>query len=191
MFSALLLAALLAAPASASANQPTELRGRVVGITDGDTISLLTAERRVTKIRLLAVGAPETSCKGKRVAQPDLLEDTFCVEKGQPFGKAAKKALSDITFNREVMVRVKGTSHDRYVGQVMVGDVDAGLAMLKKGYACYAENFGRRGLDKAAQLAYAQAHESAKSAHVGMWANKDAQCDDEYRAEQRRKRAAQ
>jgi len=169
-----------------TAAAPQELSGRVVGVTDGDTLTVLTAGRRPVKVRLLAVGAPETSCKGRKTErESDLFGDAFCVERGQPYGKAAKKALSQLTFGRDVIVRVRGTSHERLVGQVLVGQTDAGLAMLQQGFACYAAQFGRRHLSDEEQRAYAQAHEAAKAARRGMWAREDAQCDDEYRARQR------
>lgn len=53
----------------------TKLEGLVVGVSDGDTLTLLSADKKQTKIRLDSIDAPE---------------------KKQPFGNVAKKALSDM-----------------------------------------------------------------------------------------------
>jgi micrococcal nuclease len=63
------IALLLALPARA------ELSGFVVGVHDGDSITLLTNERRPVKIRAADIDAPEL---------------------GQPFGDAAKQAMSEL-----------------------------------------------------------------------------------------------
>jgi endonuclease YncB( thermonuclease family) len=55
--------------------------GRVVRVADGDTITVLDDAKTQDKVRLDAIDAPEL---------------------GQPFGQAAKKALSDLVFGREV-----------------------------------------------------------------------------------------
>jgi endonuclease YncB( thermonuclease family) len=59
------------------------LTGRVVGVTDGDTITLLGENRRQHRIRLAGIDAPE---------------------KGQPFGQKSKQALSDLVFRQDVMI---------------------------------------------------------------------------------------
>jgi endonuclease YncB( thermonuclease family) len=59
------------------------LAGKVVGVTDGDTIKVLVAERTI-KVRLAEIDTPE---------------------RGQPWAKRAKQALSDKVFGEEVEVR--------------------------------------------------------------------------------------
>ena len=80
-----LIAALLATPAIAD-----EFTGEVVGITDGDTISVM-RDGAAVKVRLEAIDAPE---------------------KGQPFSNASKQMLSDFIYRRGVHVLVTDT--DRY-----------------------------------------------------------------------------
>ena len=60
-----------------------ELRGKVVGVSDGDTVTVLDAERHQHKVRLAGIDAPE---------------------KAQAFGQASKISLSDQIFGREVAV---------------------------------------------------------------------------------------
>lgn len=91
------------------------LTGRVVGVTDGDTIKLLVAGRNEYKVRLGEIDAPES---------------------GQPFGQKSKRMLSDLVFNRTVSVRV--TDVDRYgrsVGVIRAGRVNINAEMVKRGGA--------------------------------------------------------
>jgi len=76
------------------------LQGHVVGISDGDTITLLDDSNIQHKIRLSGIDAPE---------------------KKQPFGQASKQSLSDLVYNKAV--KVDWTKKDRYgriVGKVLV-----------------------------------------------------------------------
>ena len=61
--------------------------GKVVGVSDGDTISVM-REGRAMKVRIAGIDCPE---------------------RGQPFGKRAKQCTSDMAFNNEVEVRIKTT----------------------------------------------------------------------------------
>ena len=61
----------------------TVLTGRVVGVTDGDTITVLVDNTQL-KIRLTGIDAPE---------------------QGQPYGNAAKERLSDLVFGKEGYVQ--------------------------------------------------------------------------------------
>ena len=80
MLRRLLLPLLLILPLSAEAET---LVGKVVGVTDGDTIKVLAKERTI-KVRLAEIDTPE---------------------RGQPWASRAKQALSDKVFGEEVEVR--------------------------------------------------------------------------------------
>lgn len=69
-----LVAILLVIPALAAAET---LNGRVVGITDGDTLTLLASGNLQVRIRLEGIDAPEL---------------------GQPFGNASKQNLSQLAY---------------------------------------------------------------------------------------------
>jgi endonuclease YncB( thermonuclease family) len=91
------------------------LTGRVVGVTDGDTIKLLVGGRNEYKVRLGEIDAPES---------------------GQPFGQKSKRMLSDLVFRRTVTVRV--TDVDRYgrsVGVIQAGNTNINAEMVKRGGA--------------------------------------------------------
>ena len=91
------------------------LRGRVVGISDGDTLTLLTQNRQQVKIRLHGIDAPEL---------------------GQPWGRRAKQALSSLTFRQ--IVSVQETDQDRYgriVGIVYRNQHSINEALIASGHA--------------------------------------------------------
>ena len=84
------------------------LTGRVVGVHDGDTITVLDADRVQHKIRLQGIDAPEL---------------------GQAFGSRSKQNLSSLVYNHQVTVEWdKYDQYRRVLGVVFVGSVDANLA---------------------------------------------------------------
>jgi endonuclease YncB( thermonuclease family) len=92
-----------------------ELRGRVVGITDGDTLTLLTERREEARIRLAAIDTPEG---------------------GQPYGNRAREVLSDLAFGKVVRVAVQDTDRNgRVVGRVYAGTLDVNSEMVRRGAA--------------------------------------------------------
>ena len=124
------------------------LTGRVVGVSDGDTITLL-VERQTTKIRLAGIDAPE---------------------KSQPFGHRSKQLLSSLVFGKTVTVEYrKRDRYGRIVGKVLLpGGRDANLEMLKGGmawfYVAYANEL--RPEDRAL---YAEAERQKEDSRQGLW----------------------
>src|SRR5207245_4123938 len=111
LFPSIVLSLILLSPTVAFA----DFSGRVVGISDGDTIKVL-HNGRAEKIRLHGIDCPE---------------------KGQPFGTKAKQFTSEMAFGKTVTLHV--TDMDRYgrtVADVILPDgrvlnrelVAAGLA---------------------------------------------------------------
>ncbi len=154
----LALALLLVALGQASA---AVLAGRVVGVTDGDTITVLDAAKIQYKIRVSGIDAPE---------------------KKQAFGQVSKENLSRLVFNKDV--DIEWTKYDRYkriVGKVLVAspnctvdcakNFDAGLSQINAGlawwYRKYANEQPREDLPK-----YEQAELDAQSRHQGLWGDK-------------------
>lgn len=91
------------------------LVGLVVAIHDGDTLTVLDAEKAQHKIRLARIDTPE---------------------KGQPWGKRSKEGLSALAYRREVAVEWhKRDRHGRLIGKVLVERRDVNLAQVPSGLA--------------------------------------------------------
>ena len=111
-------------PAATRAAQPTAtswqatslqtLEGRVVGVADGDTITVLGASNRQARVRLQGIDAPESR---------------------QAFGEVSKRNLSDLVFNTQVVVEYEKTDrYGRTLGKVLAGGRDVNLEQLKAGW---------------------------------------------------------
>lgn len=91
------------------------INGRVVGISDGDTLTILDASNTQFKIRLAAIDAPE---------------------KAQPFGQRGKQKLSEICYGKNSSVNVVSTDrYGRSVGDVDCAGINANQAMIESGLA--------------------------------------------------------
>ncbi|HRZ05564.1 MAG TPA: thermonuclease family protein [Candidatus Competibacteraceae bacterium] len=122
-----------------------ELTGKVVGISDGDTLTLLVPEGasfKQFKVRLGEIDTPESR---------------------QPYGNRAKQALSDLAYNQQAHVVVQDTDrYDRTVGRVFVGGVDVNAEMVKQGAAWVYRQY----LKDQSLLTLEQ---QAKAAKRGLW----------------------
>ncbi len=93
----------------------TQLTGRVVAISDGDTLTILDASKKQIKIRLGEIDSPESR---------------------QPYGNKAKQELSALAFNKTAVVKVQDTDrYGRTVGRVYVDGVDVNAELVKRGAA--------------------------------------------------------
>lgn len=118
---------------------------KVVGVTDGDTLTALCAGNQQVKIRLAEIDAPE---------------------KAQPFGERSKQSLSDLCFDREAEITPLTTDrYGRTVARVHCESIDANAEQLRRGMAwVYDKYVTDRSL-------YALQDE-AKSARRGLWLDK-------------------
>lgn len=132
------------------AAQATEIRGRVVSVTDGDTVTVLDAQRVQHRVRLQGIDAPE---------------------RRQPFSRQARMYLSDLVLKREVVVWVdKVDRYKRPVGVVYVDGMDTGLQMVQAGLAWHYKQYQREQTPQERQ-AYAQAEDEARRARLGLWSD--------------------
>lgn len=118
-------------------------RARVVGVTDGDTLTVLDENDQQHTIRLAEIDAPE---------------------RGQPWGTRAKQALSSLVFRKNVLLQQTDTDrYGRVVARVFAEGEDVNRAMVGQG-AAWAY---RRYLTDQTLIA---AEARARRERVGLWA---------------------
>lgn len=133
-------------------DRKSELRGRVVAIGDGDSITVLDDGRTETRIRFFAIDAPEMN---------------------QPFGKQSKQHLSELIYGKTVKVEVHGRDrYERTVGKVMLDGLDINLEQIKGGYAWHYRAFENQ-QDWPDRVAYRDGETAAREAGRGLWADSD------------------
>ena len=143
------------------------LAGKVVGIADGDTLTVLDAQRTQHKIRLAGIDAPE---------------------KKQAFGNRSKEHLSSLVFGRHVMVEAaKQDRYGRTIGKVIIDGKDANLAMVVAGLAWHYKQY-RREQSPTDRLLYAGAEQEARSARRGLWRDPSPVAPWDHRSEIRDRR---
>lgn len=149
----ILLLPLLPLGALGAAPPAAVLAGPVVGVGDGDTVTVLDGGRNPVRVRLLAIDAPE---------------------RAQPYGKVAKQVLSDRIFGRRVEVLTR--SQDRYgrtVGKVMLEGQDLNLELVRQGLAWHYVDFADQQFPGDAER-YGEAQRQARQARKGLWSLPDA-----------------
>ena len=151
------------------------LDGRIVGVTDGDTVTLLDADLRQHEIRLAGIDAPETSCHARK---PSHLDEQ-CVERSQPFGHTAKKNLTKLVYGKDVRLLLQqegnknGSSYGRKIGTIFVDGVDANLDQVQHGLAWHYTKYAKRYQSPESFRTYAVAERNAQENKSGLWNNEN------------------
>lgn len=115
---------------------------RVVGISDGDTLTCLTAAKTQLKVRLAEIDTPE---------------------KAQPYGTRSRQALSDLAFGKQATLHIQDTDrYGRAVARVSVDGRDVNREMVSQGAAWVYRAYNR---DKSLLAAESE----AKAAGWGLW----------------------
>ena len=135
-------------------NVPTPIifQGRVVGVQDGDTITVLDSSNANHRIRLQGIDAPE---------------------KGQAFGTRSGQNLSQAIFG--TVVTIEWSKHDRYgriVGKVTIGGRDICLEQVRAGMAWHYKYYQHEQTLEDQKL-YAEVEDLAHSAEIGLWIDPD------------------
>jgi endonuclease YncB( thermonuclease family) len=121
--------------------------GRVVGVQDGDSITVMRQQESV-QVRLHGVDCPELH---------------------QAFGEAAKKLTSTLVFG--VTVRVRRVTADRYGRMVAVVTLADGRVLQEELLRAGLAWWFRRYAPKEARLA--RLEEEAREARLGLWVDED------------------
>lgn len=133
--------ALAFGPANAQAPQY-----RVVGVSDGDTVKVLSPDRQQIKCRLHGIDAPESQ---------------------QAYGQVSKTSLSDMIFGKNVGVEIVDQDHyGRSVCRIILNGVDVNKVQLQRGLAWHYSRYSK-------DASYAQAERTARQQRLGLWADPD------------------
>lgn len=150
----LVLLAVTAALILSSNAEVSEVRGTVVGVHDGDSITLLVGGKNQIKVRLEGIDAPELK---------------------QDFGTAAKKTLSDMVYGKKVRLVKTGKDHyGRTLGNVYVGDTWVNLAMVERGMAWHFKRYSK-------DASLGGAEKQAQKTRTGIWSQSRAMPPWEWR----------
>ena len=120
-----------------------EIIGKVVGVSDGDTITVSDdMDQGNFRIRLDKIDAPE---------------------KKQAFGNKAKQYLSSLIFGKKVSIRYKSIDrYSRISGVVFLDGTEINLVMVQNGYAWHYSYFDKT-------PAYIEAEKQARAEKKGLW----------------------
>ena len=154
----MLFVAILAASPSFAA--PWVVQGRVVGVSDGDTITVLDDSKFQHNVRVAGIDAPE---------------------RGQAFGERSKQNLSALVFEKRVEARChKKDRYGREVCTVYVARRDVGLEQFRTGTAWHYKVYQHEQPTQE-RLIYPDEEEAAKAAKRGLWMDPKAMPPWEFR----------
>lgn len=121
------------------------LKGKIVRVSDGDTVVLLDSNNKQHKIRLDGIDAPE---------------------KGQAYGNKSKEYLSSLIAGKTVIVEYeKKDMYKRILGTIFYQGKNINEEMVRSGYAwTYYYNKSKRMLEL---------QDNAKKGNKGLWKDKN------------------
>jgi endonuclease YncB( thermonuclease family) len=128
--------------------QAETLSGRVVRVTDGDTIVVLDSSKKQHKIRLTGIDAPE---------------------RRQAYGTKSKEHLSDLIAGKSVVVDYnKYDRYQRILGKVLVNGEDVNLEQVEAGMAWHYKKYQRE-QSSSDRVKYSDAELEARRHKLGLW----------------------
>lgn len=144
----------------------TEYTGRVVGVSDGDTVKVLDTANTLHKVRLAGIDAPESK---------------------QAWGQRSKQCLSGLVFGKTVIVQTGKTDrYGREVGKILVDGQDANLSQVITGMAWWYREYSRE-QSQEDRKSYEAAEQSARAAKRGLWGDSELIAPWDWRKQARRK----
>ena len=118
-----------------------DFNGQVVGVADGDTLTVVREQRQV-RVRLLEIDAPE---------------------KTQAFGRKSKQSLSEPCFGKMAHLAEKGKDrYGRTLARVTCEGIDANAEQVRRGMAWVYDRY-------VTDQSLYQLQNNAKAAHIGLW----------------------
>lgn len=130
------------------------LRGNVVAVEDGDTLTIAVGGDRYT-VRLAEIDAPEICHVHK---------DPSCRRPGQPGGDEAKQALQRLALKRDAVARCgpRDTRYSREVCVIGVDGMNVNEQLVREGWAWAYRQYVRH-------PSIIEAERLAKAARRGVW----------------------
>lgn len=151
------------APAISQASAATtttaafSLTGKVVQVSDGDTINLL-IDRETHRIRLASIDAPETAHGSSRP--------------GQPFGEASRKNLAEYVAGKTLTLTCyEKDRYGREVCDIPVGDTTANRLQVESGMAWANQQGGGKYLRDRSLI---ELEKQARAQKRGLWSEPNA-----------------
>jgi endonuclease YncB( thermonuclease family) len=138
------------------------LQGKVVKVTDGDTVTIVDDSGKKHRIRLMGIDAPE---------------------KDQPYGDVSTQSLIELVSGKAVTIEYeKRDRYKRIIGKVLVdppGEVfcmalecvkkiDVGLEQIKGGLAWHYKKYQGEQSEEDRRL-YAGSENAAREKQLGLW----------------------
>lgn len=125
----------------ASSEEAIQYQGRVVKVTDGDSITILVGKQQI-KIRLGEIDTPE---------------------RGQPYWRVSRKALESLVAGRTInAIQTDIDRYKRVVAHIYIDDIWVNEQMVKGGYAWVYREYAKM------ESIYL-AEEYAKANKLGIW----------------------
>ena len=146
-----------------SSQEKNILAGKVVGIADGDTFTLLLPDNTTKKIRMHGIDAPERK---------------------QAYGTVARERLSALIFSKQVTV--EQTDIDQYgriVGITYVEGQSVNEEMLRSGLVWHYKEYDDN-------PRWADLERAARNSRTGLWQDRAPVAPWEWRRQQREQRKA-
>ena len=178
LISLFLLALSFAAPVPFIAQQPSGvaangnnvqlvIEGKVIGVHDGDTVTVLDQDNKKFTIRLQGIDAPELK---------------------QEFGAVSQKNLSSMVLGKQVsIVWTKVDKYRRTVGTIMLDGRDINIEQVKAGVAWHFKKYEDE-QSPTDRLTYAAAEQAARAAKLGLWKGETPLAPGDWRQEAKTKR---
>lgn len=131
------------------------IEGRVIGVADGDTITLLLVSgttKTPRKIRISGIDAPE---------------------KAQAFGAVAKNVMSQLAYGSDATAECRTVDrYGRSICLVRVKGIDVGLRMIELGLAWHYKHYANT-QPREESASYAMLENVSKAAKRGLWRDLD------------------
>jgi endonuclease YncB( thermonuclease family) len=171
------LEALAPKSAAAKVRRPSYLqnqtvRARVLNVHDGDSITVMTADGRKLKVRLIGIDTPEI---------------------GQPYASESRDALRRMVAaagNRVELVYQKTDRYKRTLALVIANDRYLNYELIRGGWAWYYSQYRKdlEAVEPGAPVTFAEAEKYARSHSLGLWRDPAPKAPWDWRKEKRRRK---